>query len=374
MFQHVAFHDLLYFHSMICLSVYILSSRYTFLHCRNLYISVHSYLGYLSLFWFAFYAYIGLYNPCPFHPSISLFLRNHLGRCMPSSSADESDDSMDESEKEEKTAEAVKPESSLDKKDDSERRRSRRRRRRRAESHHDDDRDRGRRRRRESHKTPVPERAKTPVPEPAHPPRAKTEEPQQKSGQDGNKGYGKRQKSWHCKECGQAIAPYPAAMEQHMHLNEYCLASQCWNRLKKWEQDLPGSWFRCKREARGMKYGRRTEVAEERFPEATDEERELSPALSLRSAAGAGSARDRKAGRSEMISRLGNLATEKKSQKESRKSPQPKPEKKKKKKQETSSEKPKKKTKKGDPDSSDLSDGKPQATGKHASRVVINFH
>ena len=94
----------------------------------------------------------------------------------------------------------------------------------------------------------------------------------------------------------------------------------------------------------------------------------------MRSAAGAGSARDRKAGRSEMISRLGNPATEKKSQKESRKSPQPKPKKKKKKKQETSSEKPKKKTKKGDPDSSDLSDGKPQASGKHTSRVVINFH
>eukprot|EP00435_Cladocopium_sp_Y103_P017373 s448_g4.t1 len=154
---------------------------------------------------------------------------------MAPSSSKESEESSEKSEKEEKE------ESPSDVKAEEREEKSRSRKRRRRRSGHDHaDRDRGRRRRRESHteRGHSSRRDKTPVPEPANPPRAEIED-YKKKGKEGNKGSGKRPKSWKCVECGQCVAPYKAATEQHMHLNEFCLACQAWNRLKKWEQDLP---------------------------------------------------------------------------------------------------------------------------------------
>ena len=163
-------------------------------------------------------------------------------------------ESEEVSETEEETKETKKESSP---KDTEGKHRSRRRRRSRRDGSHergrDERKDRDRRRRR-----------KQGVPEPEHPPKAKKEEKIPEGGSEDWKGAGRktRDRFWVCFDCGQKVAPYRAAMDQHRYLNENCLASQAWNRLSRAEQNEAGAWPRCKQEARGMKFGRRSRLVD----------------------------------------------------------------------------------------------------------------
>ena len=181
-----------------------------------------------------------------------------------SSSAADSEESEEVSEQE-KDKKETKKESPPKEKEAKRHRRHRRHR-----SHHDRSRERGiaerkdrseRRERSGHHRRRRREGAA--VPEPEHPPRAK-KEPQQDDGRSETKGGGKRQppKTWLCVDCGKETAPYRAAMDQHRFLNENCLACQVWNRKSRSEQSEPGTWYRCKQEARGLKWGRRSQLVD----------------------------------------------------------------------------------------------------------------
>ena len=182
----------------------------------------------------------------------------------------------------------------------------------------------------------------------------------QGKGKERPKGFGKRKDSWKCLDCGQPVAPYKAAMDQHKHLNEYCIACQLWNRLSKWEQDNTASWQRCKHQARGIKYGRQTELAEDGYPLPDDDDREASPAVSLRSVNAAGPARKR--AQSEMPSASKENQKMKSKIESGKTSPEKGKKKSKKENPDSSSEKPKKKSKKEDRGSSDDSEYKPKSS------------
>ena len=180
-----------------------------------------------------------------------------------SSAADSESEQVSEIDEEKKE---TKRESSP--KETEDKRRSRRRRRSRRDGSHergrDERKDRDRRRRR-----------KQGVPEPEHPPKAKRAEKHPEPGKEDWKGAGKknRDRYWVCFDCGQRVAPYRAAMDQHRFLNENCLASQAWNRLSRSEQNEAGAWPRCKQEARAMKFGRRSELFDaDAFEEIPEEE------------------------------------------------------------------------------------------------------
>ena len=148
---------------------------------------------------------------------------------------------------------------------------SRERRRRRRRHRSPESRDRGRSARKESGRR---RRRHESVPEPANPPKAKKEDEQHEPMED-TKGSGKkpRERTWTCMDCGQKTAPYRAAMDQHRYLNENCLACQVWNRLTRDEQNEPSAWHRCKQEARGKKWGRRSELVDrDGFEEIPEEE------------------------------------------------------------------------------------------------------
>ena len=145
---------------------------------------------------------------------------------------------------------------------------SRERRRRRRHHRSRESRDRGRSARKDSDRR---RRRQESVPEPANPPKAKKED----EAMDDTKGSGKkpRERTWTCMDCGQKTAPYRAAMDQHRYLNENCLACQVWNRLTRDEQNEPSAWHRCKQEARGKKWGRRSELVDrDGFEEIPEEE------------------------------------------------------------------------------------------------------
>ena len=136
---------------------------------------------------------------------------------------EESQPRDDSKEKRESKAEAK------EEKDSSGHKRKRRRR-------HTRSRDRGRRRDKKSpsaRRETARREMRSSVPEPADPPRCKQEDSTKGSKGKEYKGAGKKRDSWMCLECGQKVAPYKAALEQHKHLNEFCIACQQWNRLPK---------------------------------------------------------------------------------------------------------------------------------------------
>ena len=286
-------------------------------------------------------------------------------RCMARSSSSESATDPPSAKEESNTVPKTVSKEEKEEKEES----RRHRRRRRSERSHE----RGRRRDRKSPSTRPKESrrdTRSAVPEPALPPRAKTEEQGQKPGKDKNKGSGKRRESWVCLECGQKVAPYKAAMEQHKHLNENCIACQQWNRLPTWEQNLSSSWQRCKNEARGIKYGRQTELAEDGYSVPNEDDRDPSPAWSLRSAASARQ-RDRSA---EMWDQT-HESVEKSSKRDEFEKPQEKRKKDMKEKRSNSPEQEKQKRRKDDRGSSEPEDDR-RSSGKllGKNRVVINIH
>eukprot|EP00435_Cladocopium_sp_Y103_P010158 s477_g2.t1 len=178
----------------------------------------------------------------------------------PSSSEEEnSEESEEASEKDNESEE--KEEETAAKKEKSE---EPRRRRRHHRSTHDRSRDRDRRRDKGPERDRRRRREATPaVPEPENPPKIKLEENQgNKGGKDGQKGGPKRHKYWTCLDCGNTTAPFHAAMDQHRHLNELCMAHQAWNALSREEQNEAGAWARCKYQARCKKWGRRSELVD----------------------------------------------------------------------------------------------------------------
>ena len=288
-------------------------------------------------------------------------------RCMACASSEESAETEDESERQDAPTE--KPDSKAEPKEEKESSGHRGKRRRR----HTRSRDRDRGRRRDS-KSPSARREtsrremRSSVPEPLDPPRSKQEDSTKASKGKEYKGAGKKRDFWICLECGQKVAPYKAAMEQHKHLNEHCIACQQWNRLPKWEQNEAGSWPRCKHEARGIKYGRQTELAEEgRHYWEEEGDRDRSPAWSLRSAAAAASShRDR--------SVISPVRKENMNKKSKGKTSPEKGKKERTEKRDSSPEKPKKKKKKEASGSSEPSDDKRKSSAKRSGQVVINIH